>query len=103
MTYLSVPLTLLLDKQLTPIERNTWMILNACADANQHVVNLSYTQLRKFLACVPGKDLASHETVTRALTILRLTRWIHLEPADRHLATNHYVVHPHPLSADEVC
>lgn len=104
----AVPIALLLDKRLMPLERNAWMILHASADAGGHVTDLSYAQLRQFLACVPDNELASRETVARTLTVLRLTRWIHVEanirnPLTGRLSTNHYVVHSQPLPITEVC
>ncbi|WP_434025713.1 STY4528 family pathogenicity island replication protein [[Pseudomonas] boreopolis] len=104
----AVPLALLLDKRLMPLERNAWMILRASANAGGHVTDLSYMQLRQFLACVPENELASRETVARTLTVLRLTRWIHVEahtrnPLTGHLSTNHYVVHSQPVSITRVC
>lgn len=55
----AIPVAPLLDKRLMPLERNAWMILHASADPGGHVTNISYTQLRQFLACVPENELAS--------------------------------------------
>ncbi|CAK7027517.1 STY4528 family pathogenicity island replication protein [Kerstersia gyiorum] len=98
----AVPTALLLDKRLMPLERNAWMVLHASANADGNVTGISYMQLRQFLACVPDNPQASRETVARTLTVLRLTRWIHIDahvrnPLTGHLSTNHYAVHLGPL------
>ncbi|MCP1633225.1 STY4528 family pathogenicity island replication protein [Kerstersia gyiorum] len=98
----AVPTALLLDKRLMPLERNAWMVLHASANVDGNVKGISYTQLRQFLACVPDNPQASRETVARTLTVLRLTRWIHIDahvrnPLTGHLSTNHYAVHLGPL------
>src|SRR3546814_5477427 len=38
----------------------------------------TYEQLRPWLASMPCAGQASHETVARALTLLRVTRWLSL-------------------------
>ncbi len=38
----------------------------------------TYDQLAPWLASMPCAGRASHETVVRALTLLRLTRWLSL-------------------------
>jgi hypothetical protein len=99
---------LLLDKRLMPLERNAWMVLHASANVDGNVTGISYTQLRQFLACVPDNPQASRETVARTLTVLRLTRWIHIDahvrnPLTGHLSTNHYTVHLAPLPIRTAC
>ncbi|MCO7636651.1 STY4528 family pathogenicity island replication protein [Kerstersia gyiorum] len=104
----AVPTALLLDKRLMPLERNAWMVLHASANVDGNVTGISYTQLRQFLACVPDNPQASRETVARTLTVLRLTRWIHIDahvrnPLTGHLSTNHYTVHLVPLPIRTAC
>ncbi|GKT20002.1 helix-turn-helix domain-containing protein [Acidovorax sp. SUPP2522] len=104
---LPVPLALLRDRRVMPLERNAWMILHAGADPNGCVSGVTYAELQQFLSCVPDRELASRETVSRCLTILRLTRWIHIDahirnPLTGRVRVNHYVVHTRPLSFAEV-
>ncbi len=67
----------------------------------------TYEQLRPWLASMPNAGKASHETVARALTLLRLTRWLSLvrrrrDPkTGRRILGNLYVLHDEPLTPFE--
>jgi hypothetical protein len=63
----------------------------------------TYEQLRPWLASMPCAAQASHETVARALTLLRLTRWLSLvrrrrDPKTGRILGNLYVLHDEPLT-----
>ena len=66
----------------------------------------TYEQLRPWLASMPCAGQASHETVARALTLLRLTRWLSLvrrrrDPKTGRILGNLYVLHDEPLTPFE--
>src|SRR3989344_4300629 len=66
----------------------------------------TYEQLRPWLASMPCAGQASHETVARALTLLRLTRWLSLvrrrrDPKTGRILGNLYVLHDEPLTLFE--
>ena len=59
-----------------------------------------------YLASMPCAAQASHETVARALTLLRLTRWLSLvrrrrDPKTGRILGNLYVLHDEPLTPFE--
>lgn len=74
----SVPRALFLDRRLTPLERNTWQVVRMMLNDDGVTTFPTYNQLRPYLASMPCAEQASHETVARALTLLRLTRWLSL-------------------------
>jgi len=101
----SVPRALLLDRRLTPLERNAWQVFRLMLNEDGMTAFPTYEQLRPWLAATPCAGSASHETVARALTILRLTRWLSLvrkrrDPNGRILG-NVYVLHDEPLTPFE--
>lgn len=102
----SVPRALLFDTRLTPLERNAWQIFRLLLNDDGVTAFPSYDQLAPFLASLPFASRASHETVARALSVLRLTRWISLARCRRDQKTgrvigNLYVLHDEPLSPFE--
>lgn len=102
----SVPRSLLLDKRLTPLERNAWQVFRLMLDDDGITALPTYDQLAPWLASMPCTDRASHETVARALTQLRLTRWLSLvrrrrDPRTGRLQGNLYVLHDEPLTPYE--
>jgi hypothetical protein len=102
----SVPRALFLDVRLTPLERNAWQVFRMQLNADGITVFPTYGKLRPFLASVPCAGPASDETVARALTLLRLTRWLtlarHLRcPKTGRIQGNLYVLHDEPLSPYE--
>jgi len=102
----SVPRALLLDRRLTPLERNAWQVFRLMLNEDGITVFPTYEQLRPWLASTPCAGPASHETVARALTILRLTRWLSLvrkrrDPRTGRILGNVYVLHDEPLTPFE--
>ena len=102
----SVPRALFLDKRLTPLERNAWQVFRLLLNTDGVTAFPTYEQLRPYLASTPCADNASHETVARALTVLRLTRWLSLARRRRDRSTgriqgNLYVLHDEPLTPYE--
>ncbi|WP_193073107.1 STY4528 family pathogenicity island replication protein [Pseudomonas sp. FME51] len=102
----SVPRALLLDKRLTPLERNGWQVFRLMLTDDGITAMPTYDQLAPWLASMPCAERASHETVARALTILRLTRWISLvrrrrDPRSGRIQGSLYVLHDEPLTPYE--
>jgi len=102
----SVPRTLLLDRRLTPLERNAWQVFRLMLNEDGITAFPTYEQLRSWLTSTPCAGTASHETVARALTILRLTRWLSLvrkrrDPKTGRILGNVYVLHDEPLTPFE--
>jgi hypothetical protein len=102
----SVPRALFLDQRLTPLERNAWQVFRLLLNDDGITAFPTYEQLRPYLASMPCTPKASHETVARALTLLRLTRWLSLvrrrrDPATGRLQGNLYVLHDEPLTPFE--
>ena len=102
----SVPRCLFLDRRLTPLERNAWQVFRLMISDDGVTAFPTYEQLRPWLASMPCAGQASHETVARALTLLRLTRWLSLVRRRRDQKTgrilgNLYVLHDEPLTPFE--
>lgn len=102
----SVPRALFLDRRLTPLERNAWQVFRLLLNDDGVTAFPTYEQLRPWLASMPCGPQASHETVARALTLLRLTRWLSLVRRRRDAKTgriqgNLYVLHDEPLTPFE--
>jgi hypothetical protein len=102
----TVPRALLLDRRLTPLERNAWQVFRLQLQDDAGAVFPTYEQLRPYLASMPCAGAASHETVARALTLLRLTRWLSLvrrrrDPETGCILGNVYVLHDEPLAPFE--
>ncbi|HCF1891958.1 TPA: hypothetical protein NH920_006094 [Pseudomonas aeruginosa] len=102
----SVPRALFLDRRLTPLERNAWQVFRLQLNDDGVTAFPTYDQLRPYLASMPCAAQASHETVARALTLLRLTRWLSLvrrrrDPRTGRIQGNLYVLHDEPLSPFE--
>ncbi|MEX0295720.1 STY4528 family pathogenicity island replication protein [Pseudomonas putida] len=99
-----LPQTLLLDRRLTPLERNTWQVLRWLI-TERKVKTPRYQDLQPYLATSPCGAQASRETIARALNVLRTTRWLSL--VERSRDTNGclrgcvYVLHGDPLTAAE--
>ena len=98
----SVPRALFLDRRLTPLERNAWQVFRLQLNDDGVTAFPTYDQLRPYLASMPCAAQASHETVARALTLLRLTRWLSLvrrrrDPKTGRILGNLYVLHDEPL------
>lgn len=102
----SVPRRLYHDRRLTPLERNAWTVVRLLLRDEGVSVMPTYEELRPYLATTPGAMRASEETVARALTILRLTRWLSLvrhrrDPATGRFEGSIYVLHDEPLTPYE--
>lgn len=102
----TVPRRLFLDRRLTPLERNAWQVFRLQLNDDGVTAFPTYDELRPYLASVPCGAQASHETVARALTLLRLTRWLSLvrrrrDPKTGRLLGNLYVLHDEPLTPFE--
>ena len=102
----SVPRALFLDRRLTPLERNAWQVFRLQLNEDGITAFPTYDQLRPYLASMPCAAQASHETVARALTLLRLTRWLSLvrrrrDPKTGRILGNLYVLHDEPLTPFE--
>jgi hypothetical protein len=102
----SVPRALFLDPRLTPLERNAWQVFRLLLNEDGVTAFPTYAQLGPYLASLPLGERASDETIARALTLLRLTRWLSLVRHRRDQATgrmqgNLYVLHDEPLSPYE--
>jgi hypothetical protein len=102
----SVPRALFLDRRLTPLERNAWQVFRLQLNDDGVTAFPTYDQLRPYLAAMPCGAQASHETVARALTLLRLTRWLSLvrrrrDPKTGRILGNLYVLHDEPLTPFE--
>ncbi|MCE9732333.1 STY4528 family pathogenicity island replication protein [Pectobacterium sp. IFB5596] len=102
----SVPRALLMDGRLTPLERNGWQVFRLMLAEDGITAMPTYDQLAPWLASMPCAAKASHETVARTLTMLRLTRWISLvrrrrDPRTGRILGNLYVLHDEPLTPYE--
>ena len=102
----TVPRRLFLDRRLTPLERNAWQVFRLMQGDDGVTAFPTYEQLRPWLASMPCAGQASHETVARALTLLRLTRWLSLvrrrrDPKTGRILGNLYVLHDEPLTPFE--
>jgi len=100
-----VPRRLLLDRRLTPLERNAWQVFRLMLQ-DQGVVTPRYEDLQPYLSSAPYGTSASRETVARVLTMLRLTRWLSLVSRGRdqlsgRLQGSLYVLHDEPLTPAE--
>ncbi|HEX7640211.1 MAG TPA: STY4528 family pathogenicity island replication protein [Burkholderiaceae bacterium] len=102
----SVPRALFLDRRLTPLERNAWQVFRLGVRDDAATAFPTYEELRPYLASMPCAGPASHETVARALKVLRLTRWLSLvrrrrDPKTGCIQGNVYVLHDEPLTPFE--
>lgn len=102
----SVPRALLLDRRLSPLERNAWQVIRLMLTGTGSTALPTYEHLRPFLTTSPCARQASCETVARALTVLRLSRWLSLARQRRPASNgqwqgNLYVLHETPLSPGE--
>lgn len=99
-----LPQALLLDRRLTPLERNTWQVLRWLITERQ-VKTPRYQDLQPYLSTSPCGTQASRETIARALNVLRTTRWLSLVERSRDaqgcLRGCVYVLHGDPLTPAE--
>ncbi|EBX1373437.1 helix-turn-helix domain-containing protein [Salmonella enterica subsp. enterica serovar Newport] len=96
------PRALLLDTRLSPLDKVAWMMIRQYALQNDGAIFPSYDELQQLLAS-PGSGQASRGTVSRALTMLRLTGWLSLckkvRDTQGRVRGNIYAQHDEPLSA----
>ncbi len=102
-----VPQALLLDKRLTPLERNAWLAFRSQADDDGTVI-LGHEDLRRFLSSAPGSEKAAPETVSHAVLCLRLSTWIDLiehrrDPHTGFPLPSRYAVRAAPRPFEEAC
>ncbi|ELB3361922.1 helix-turn-helix domain-containing protein [Escherichia coli] len=97
----SYPRRLLLDTRLSPLDKTAWMMIRLHALNNEGAVFPTYDELQLQLAS-PGRGKASRETVSRVLTMLRLTGWLSLCKRVRdekgRVRGNIYALHDEPLT-----
>ncbi|MBI6854664.1 hypothetical protein YA0002_17965 [Pseudomonas cichorii] len=101
----TVPRKLLLDDRLSPLERNCWQVFRLLINTDGVTAFPSYDQLRPYLGSAPAKS-ASRETIAKALTVLRLTRWLSLGKRVRdslsgRVQGNVYILHDEPIGCVE--
>ncbi|MGC4029331.1 MAG: STY4528 family pathogenicity island replication protein [Steroidobacteraceae bacterium] len=101
------PQALLVDKRLTPLERNAWLAFRFMAGDDGTVV-ASYESLRDYLSVAPGSRKGALETVARAVLCLRLSTWIALveyrrSPMTGFSLASRYLAREEPLAFDEAC
>ncbi|EHC5874121.1 helix-turn-helix domain-containing protein [Salmonella enterica subsp. enterica serovar Eastbourne] len=98
------PRALILDMRLSPLDKMCWIMIRQYALQNDGAIFPSYDELQKLLSS-PGSGLASRDTVSRALTMLRLTGWLSLCKRARdtggRVRGNIYAQHDEPLSAKD--
>ncbi|EOV0284922.1 STY4528 family pathogenicity island replication protein [Salmonella enterica] len=98
------PRALVLDMRLSPLDKMCWIMIRQYALQNDGAVFPSYDELQKLLSS-PGSGQASRDTVSRALTMLRLTGWLSLckrvRDAGGRVRGNIYAQHDEPLSAKD--
>lgn len=98
------PRALILDIRLSPLDKMCWIMIRQYALQNDGAIFPSYDDLQKLLSS-PGSGLASRDTVSRALTMLRLTGWLSLCKRVRdtggRVRGNIYAQHDEPLSAKD--
>ncbi|EEI3363932.1 hypothetical protein G3J27_003391 [Salmonella enterica] len=99
----TVPRRLLQDPLLSPRDKFAWQVIRMQAQDNGGAVFPSYSELQVQLSNRPQDEKASRSTVSRALLMLRLTRWLSLchKARDRvsgRILGNIYALHDEPLS-----
>ncbi|MDD2052750.1 STY4528 family pathogenicity island replication protein [Pseudomonas putida] len=104
----ATPRRLLLDKQLSPVDKVGWMAFRMLASQDRETSFPSYDDLQQLLSGQAGRSSASRGTVNRVVFILRLTRWLTLCHRARNtrngrMIGNLYALHDEPCSiADTV-
>lgn len=99
------PRRLTLDNRLTPLERHAWIVLQLLFDNKQKAAP-KYEDLQAYLSQRPGSNSASRDSVSRVLSILRMTGWLTLvgrgrNPHTGRLMGNIYTIFGEPISAAE--
>jgi hypothetical protein len=102
----SVPRALFTDVRLTPLERNAWQVIRMQVSQDGLTAFPTYESLRPHLSSLPCGGQASDETIARALTLLRLSRWLSLvrhrkRGTDGRILGNLYLLQDEPLTPSE--
>ncbi|WP_373856564.1 STY4528 family pathogenicity island replication protein [Klebsiella variicola] len=74
----SVPKRLLLARNLSPRDKFAWQLLRLHARDDGSGIFPSYNELQGWLSDQPEGEKASRSTVSNALMLLRITRWLSL-------------------------
>jgi len=104
----SVPKSLLLARNLSPRDKFTWQLLRLHAPDEGNGFFPTYDELQCWLSDLPECQQASRSTVSNALVMLRITRWLSLRERLRDAQTgrvtgNLYALHDVPLSHADAC
>ncbi|EQC2932898.1 STY4528 family pathogenicity island replication protein [Salmonella bongori] len=104
----TVPRRLLLARDLSPRDKFAWQLLRLHAHDVSSGLFPTYAELQCWLADRPEREKASRSTVSHALTMLRLTRWLSLCQRLRDARTgqitgNLYALHDEPLTFANAC
>lgn len=95
----TVPRRLLQDPLLSPRDKFAWQVIRMQTQDNGGAVFPSYRELQVQLSNRPQDEKASRSTVSRALLMLRLTRWLSLcHKARDRVSGRIYALHDEPLS-----
>lgn len=104
----SVPRALLLARNLSPRDKFTWQLLRLHAPDKGNGVFPTYDELQCWLSDLPDNQKASRSTVSNALVMLRITRWLSLcerlrNAKNGRVTGNLYALHDMPLSHADAC
>ncbi|HDV2073557.1 TPA: helix-turn-helix domain-containing protein [Escherichia coli] len=104
----SVPKRLLLARNLSPRDKFTWQLLRLHARDDGSGVFPSYNELQGWLSDQPEGEKASRSTVSNALMMLRITRWLSLcqrlrDEQSGRITGNLYALHDAPLTHADAC
>ena len=101
----TVPRRLLLDKRLTPLERNCWQVFRLLINDDGLTAFLLTSNYALISACSRARSPRAKPS-PKALTVLRLTRWLSLGRRLRNdlngqVQGNVYILHDEPVSPAE--
>lgn len=104
----SVPKRLLLARNLSPRDKFAWQLLRLHARDDGSGVFPSYNDLQGWLSDQPEGEKASRSTVSNALMMLRITRWLSLcqrlrDEQSGRITGNLYALHDVPLTHADAC
>lgn len=104
----TVPKSLLLARNLSPRDKFTWQLLRLHVRDKGSSTFPSYDELQGWLSDQPDSQRASRSTVSNALVMLRITRWLSLckrlrDVRSGRVTGNLYALHDSPLSHTDAC
>ena len=104
----SVPKRLLLARNLSPRDKFAWQLLRLHARDDGSGIFPSYNELQGWLSDQPEGEKASRSTVSNALMMLRITRWLSLcqrlrDEQSGRITGNLYALHDAPLTHADAC